>query len=256
MLKRYIQPRSYLKLAIRLYYEVHEAYKIAKAPKTKWKNKIGVTFGDSLTYYDKRFFSDTHVQRGKYVFGYQYYIRAKFGCKTINKGNNGWDLTQIQATIKGFDFTGIDFVLITSGANDHRNGTPPGNVLDLKSTFDITTTAGALQSSIEHILSQNSKVQIFLATPISGFYYQSGTKDVPGPYKKETVLSRDYADVFLNVGAMYNLPVCNWYDQIVINTSNKTELLGDRSDQAYSLHPTLAGFRLMGETLTVTMDSY
>lgn len=217
---------------------------------SKWTDKKGISFGDSITWYDGKTFSTTHIESGQRVIGYQTYLKDRLGCYISNQGQSGWDMTQIQTVIKAADFTTTDFTTITSGANDHRKGVLPGVVGAIGGTFNLATYAGAMQSSIEYIINQNNKCKIYLITPINGWYNQSGTSEVPGPYKGEMNISREYVDVVIGLGKLYSIPVCNWYDNVFINKLNRPTYIGDKPETAYYLHPTQEGFKLMGEYLT------
>ncbi|VTP94858.1 SGNH/GDSL hydrolase family protein [Sphingobacterium daejeonense] len=216
----------------------------------KWTGATGVSFGDSITWYDGKAFLTTHIESGTIAKGYQTYLREYFNCSIINSGQSGWDITQIVNVVTGFSsYSNIDFVTLTSGANDARKGIPLGAIAPIGSSFDASTYIGAMQKAIEHIILQNPATKIYLITPINGWFNESGTSNVPGPYNNEMFISRDYINALIEIGKIYAIPVCNWYDKSFINKVNWRTYIGDRVDIPYYLHPTNAGYKLMGEML-------
>jgi len=164
----------------------------------------------------------------------------ELGMTVVNKGESGARMTGILATIKAdTGISGYDAVTITCGANDFRYPTtePLGQIAAIGSTFDETTMYGALQSAIEYLIDQKPSLKIILMTPIKG-------------WDDGTVMPEDYPNVFRTVGKLYSLPVCDWYDQSGINALNRSTFIGDdEAELEYALHPTNAGFKLMGEMI-------
>ncbi|WP_447505830.1 SGNH/GDSL hydrolase family protein [Acinetobacter pittii] len=240
-----------------------------KLDKKKWQDKNVVTFGDSITYYDGRQFGGGHLESGQLVVGYQSYMRDVLGCNIDNQGRSGWDMTEILNVVNSYDFTNVYAVTLTSGANDHRKDIqvyPSGDTPEttetaprpIGSTFDTTTFAGAMQSAIEKIINSNKDIKIFLITPIRGWYYESGTSDVPGPYKGEQLLSVEYVNAIKSIGELYSLPVIDWYNEVGFNDLNKYYYLGDNPQtvKAYLLHPNLKGYKKMGGMVTGKLIQY
>lgn len=224
-----------------------------------WSGEALTTFGDSITWYYGRTFSTSHVEAGQPVVGYQKYIADRLGCSIINQGNSGWTLPQIyNGKISTYDFTSAFAVTITSGANDHRKGVLPGLVAGVGATFDTATFAGALQASVEKIINTNKETKIFLITPIRGYYFESGTSNVPGPYNNEMEISRDYINIMEQVGDLYGIPVIDWYDSTSLNELNYSYWLGDDPNvfTAYALHPRNRFFEVMGKIAAEQMWLY
>ncbi len=206
-----------------------------------------VTFGDSITYYDSHNFGSAHIESGTIAIGYQTHIREKLGCNVDNQGVSGYNLPEILGVIKGYDFTNTDIVTITSGANDYNDitsGTETlGSIAPIGSTFDETSFYGALQSAIEYILAQNMNIKIILITPIKGWFPIG-------------ILPEDYANAIKEVGKLYSLPVCDWYNESGINDITKSIYIGDITSSGKYLHPTNAGYKRMADILTPIMQSY
>ena len=208
-----------------------------------WKDKIVYTFGDSITWYDGREFSPGHSEAGQIAVGYQSYLR-QLGCTVTNYGKSGYTMPQILEVIKGQSYLSCDCVTITCGANDFRVSAvePLGEIAPIGSAFDETTMIGALQAAIEWLIGTKPSLRIFIMTPIKGFTYNEGVW---------ATMPEEYAQAFLDVGKLYSLPVCDWYHDSGINFLNKTTFIGDPYETThYMLHPTNAGFALMGRTIT------
>lgn len=226
-------------------------------PSTKqWYQAAGVSFGDSITWYDGRQFNTSHIESGQTVRGYQQYIREYFECTIDNRGASGQDMTQILGIVTSYaNFGNMDFATLTSGANDARKNIPLGSIGEIGGTFNTSTYFGAMQAAIEHMITANPLMKIYLIAPINGWFNESGTSNVPGPYKGEMFISRDYIDAVLALGRLYAIPVCNWYDNSFINKKNWRTYIGDRVEIPYYLHPTQAGYKLMGQLISRFMEN-
>lgn len=219
--------------------------------KSKWKDKKIVTFGDSITWYDGNYFFPTHIDRGELVIGYQSYMRDELQAIVDNQGISGADMPRILNEIKPYNFESVDAVTITSGANDHRKNTPLGEIQEVKSKFDETTFTGSLQAAIESILLEKPSIKIYLLTPIKGWFNEIETASVPGPYKKEMLISEDYVNAIKDVGRLYSLPVLDLYNFSGINEITKEVFIGDDPDvfTSYELHPTNEGYERIADII-------
>ncbi|QEL01138.1 hypothetical protein FKG96_10060 [Olivibacter sp. LS-1] len=226
-------------------------------PESKWAGKTFVSFGDSITWYDGRVYNTSNVENPKIAVGYVSYMRNLLRCNVDNQGASGYDMPGIRTIIRGYaNYANVQAATITSGANDHRKAVPIGTLQPIGGTFTVTTFLGALQDSVEYILNQNPNIRIYLMTPIIGYYNESGTVDVPGPYKGEPVLSVDYVNAIKSVGELYNLPVCDWYHTVGINSINRPVFIGDKEDIPYYLHPTLSGYKRMADVLIPFLNNF
>ncbi|WP_407510288.1 SGNH/GDSL hydrolase family protein [Acinetobacter baumannii] len=233
---------------------------VGTSGKLKWEGLKYTSFGDSITWYNLRTFLAGQVEAGQLVKGYQSYIVEALGCTLDNKGESGWTLPSIyNQRIKPYDFTDVYATTITSGANDHKNGVLVGTVQPINFPFNTATYAGALQASIEHIISSNPNTKIFLITPIKGWYSQETADAIANPdLRGQTLLSVKFANVMKEIGALYSLPVIDWYNTVGFNDMNRYYFLGDDPVQVpqYTLHPKNVGFKRMGEILLSVMQNY
>jgi len=230
---------------------------ISDIKKSKWDAKLIRTFGDSRTWYDRRTFGATHVQSGQIVIGYQSHMRNILGCIIDNRGESGYDMTQISSVIRGIsDYSTVSACTITSGANDSRKGTALGAIAAIGTSFNLNTFYGALQAGIEHILNVNSSCKIYLFTPINGWFKESGTTAVPGPYKGVMYIHPDFVNAIKDVGQLYGLPVLDLYNNSQINKLNKGLYIGDNPDQPYDLHEKNEGYAIEGPIIGDFLNRY
>lgn len=210
------------------------------------KSLHGLTFGDSITWYDGKNFTSTHSESGQVAKGYQSWMRELIGCTISNMGENGWTMPMIYGKVLTTNFSGVDFVTITSGANDAKNGVAMGTVEQIGGTFDTATYAGSMQASIEHILSVNKEMKIILLTPIKGWYND------PGNY---TEIPEIIQNIIKELGALYSIIVVDMYNNSGINKLNRDIYIGDIQPAPYWLHPTNAGYERMGRLISKTIMS-
>lgn len=221
---------------------------VALVPKKSELHSLNVvTFGDSITYYDGKNFGSAHMENGITSKGYQTHIRERLGCNVDNQGVSGYNMPEILGVIKGYDFTSTDIVTITSGANDHNDitsGTEKlGSIAPIGSVFDENSFYGALQSAIEYILAQNINIKIVLITAIKG-WFASG------------IMPETYANAFKELGKLYSLPVCDWYNESGINDITKSVYIGDITASGKYLHPTNAGYERMADVLVPFIQTH
>lgn len=203
-------------------------------PISGWEGATIATFGDSITWYDGQVFNSSHVQSGQAAIGYQSHIRADLGATVTNLGVSGYAMREICDLIQATSLSGVDVVTITSGANDFKDGEPIGTIATPGSTFNEGTFIGALQAAIEHISNTYPTTRIFLLTPIQGW---SGA----------TLMPTTWPQAIADVGGLYGLPVCDWYNESGITEATRATYIGDIDSMPYDLHPTNAGFAVMGE---------
>lgn len=213
----------------------------------KWEGKSIVTFGDSITWYDGKTFYDSHSEAGQMVIGYQSYMRELLGCNTDNQGRSGHRMPDLLPYIKSYNYSNVDGVTLTIGANDFRTGTERvGEILPIGSAFDETTFYGSIQSAVEHILNAKPTVKLYLITPIKGWSGTDGSMEMPV----------EYPNAIKEIGKLYSLPVCDWYAESGINSLTKSVYIGDIPAVAgYYLHPTNAGFERMGHKLVSFLEN-
>ncbi len=222
--------------------------------------KTCYTFGDSITWYDGNEYN-WGKEQGQTCVGYQSYMRSALGLTVTNYGLSGNTMPQICTTgILTKSFAGVDFVTITSGANDERYNIPIGTLATASdptempdyASLDTTTFIGAFQKSIQKILTDNPACKIILMTPIQGWIYGPDGWGDGNPRQDNGIIESKYAEAIKTVGAFYALPVCDWYTNSGISIMTRINYMNDPeppNNNYYSLHPTKAGYKRMAEQL-------
>ncbi|MDG0933730.1 SGNH/GDSL hydrolase family protein, partial [Bacillus paranthracis] len=137
----------------------------------KLLGKLIATFGDSITWLDGKVIAEVGPEP---LVGYQSYMR-KAGAIVDNFGHSGATIARsgisgvgcILDDIKAQDVTKYEIITIAGGTNDVGQNVNFGVVgVEEDTTFDETTTFGALRAAIEYIRSKNPKCRIYISTPI------------------------------------------------------------------------------------------
>lgn len=219
-------------------------------------------FGDSITWYDGHRYN-WGKEEGTIAIGYESYLRQTLGMTVDNYGLSGHTMPMIaeRAILHPSDwdnpvpdFASYDYITISSGANDERNNTPLGSIQPIGSDYNVNTFIGALQKSIDHILSINKNVKILLCTPIMGWIYAPNGYEYPRT--EDGIVTDKWAKAIKDVANLYSLPVCDWYYESGINLWTRINYINDPEpvthggdNDLYSLHPTTAGFKRMADIL-------
>lgn len=119
------------------------------------------------------------------------------------------------------DVEGADIILIWMGTNDFGNSLPIGEIGAIGGSFNDTTTVGALQKSIEKLISRNGGANIIAMLPMWRFINS-------GNY----TTFETYINAIKSVYELYNIPCKDMYHECGCNILNRASLL----DSA-GLHP-------------------
>ncbi|MBC1420079.1 SGNH/GDSL hydrolase family protein [Listeria fleischmannii] len=163
-----------------------------------------ITFGDSITWQDGQTINGVLFQ------GYQTYLREA-GAEVTNEGVGNMSFaknTKVGAeelylykkiVMDEYDLTGVDAVTIACGTNDVGFNVPLGEAGGFPdSTWDTTTSLGALRGILEYIRSNFPTVDIYLMTPL-----QNKTRDM---VKHEYI-----SDGIIKLGGIYSAPVLDLF---------------------------------------------
>lgn len=209
--------------------------------RSKFENKSATMFGDSITWYD------SHAQPdGTIAAGYESWLENILGFTTVqNLGISGAPFATGKTPDNGIgakiesEYKTTDLVLIAGGTNDFKFDVPLGEIQPISGTFDKTTTSGALQSALEHILTTDNDQEILLMTPIqrdnSGYSIYSVNQ---AGYKLD-----DYRQMIIKLGALYSIPVWDGYAASGLNLLNLDKYTLD------GLHPNNSGFERISKSL-------
>ena len=129
------------------------------------------------------------------------------------------------ATLKGIDFSTVDYAVIHYGTNDFGGGVAIG--ADSASTVH-NTLCGALRYSIETLLTAYPKLRIFVSLPCFRFWTVDGQTVYSDTYtnsQNKTLV--EYVAALRAVAGEYNIPVIENYTGNGINKVNASTFLGD-----------------------------
>lgn len=124
--------------------------------------------------------------------------------------------------LKSIDFSNVDIVTITYGANDF-NGVGLENA---DNSLDQRTFAGALRYSIETILAAYPHIRIFVCSPTYRFWMDSDYSFVEDSDTKNggaSYLTTDIAKKAKEVAVEYKLPYIDNYYSLGINKFNRAQ---------------------------------
>lgn len=209
--------------------------------RSKFENKSAMMFGDSITWYDG------HVQpTGTIAVGYETWLKQQLGfVEAQNLGISGAPFATGKTSDNGIgakiesEYKTTDLVLIAGGTNDFKLDVPLGEVQPVSGAFDKTTTAGALQSALEHILTTNNDQEILLMTPIQR---DNSSYSIYSTNKAGFKLD-DYRQMIIKLGELYSIPVWDGYAESGLNLLNLNKYTLD------GLHPNNAGFERISKSL-------
>jgi lysophospholipase L1-like esterase len=150
-----------------------------------------------------------------------------------NRATSGQTLSNSNATNTVLTYVKMhqdfDLITIALGVNDYLRNVPLGSIginSDATASFDQSTFYGALRFVLDSIFTANPYTTVVLFTPI--------TKTSEAANTLGLVLD-DYRNAIVNVGKMYNLPVCHM--EMCLNQMNVATFLFD------GLHPNDEGHR-------------
>ncbi len=201
----------------------------------KLLGKLIATFGDSITWLDGKVIAEVGPEP---LVGYQSYMR-KAGAIVDNFGHSGATIARsgisgvgcILDDIKAQDVTKYEIITIAGGTNDVGQNVNFGVVgVEEDTTFDETTTFGALRAAIEYIRSKNPKCRIYISTPI-----RSGRATRPSAKMQEV------SEGLRKIAKMYSCPLVDMHAESGIGKGTYSTYLYD------DLHPNNDGFRAMGD---------
>ncbi|RZT23524.1 SGNH/GDSL hydrolase family protein [Fictibacillus sp. BK138] len=216
-------------------------------PLSKWKDKVWLTLGDSITA------ADQTMDNGSIVRGYQSVMHEKMGFKEYR--NSG----QFGSTISGNDpdstnvfgkeqkIDDVDVITIFAGTNDFRIDVPIGSLgLIGDTTLDTSTFYGAYRSLIEDLLTSKPTLKIYLWTPLQrdnagydvNFSNLAGHKLI------------DYVNAVKEIGQMYAIPVLDLYSLSGITKLNLDVYTYD------GLHPSDNGYERIADVARGFMEIY
>jgi hypothetical protein len=211
-------------------------------PQCSLYGKNVVTYGDSLTWYDKQAFT-WGDDVGKPCRGFQTYLREKLKLSTVNRGVSGNTTPQICASLlSATDLLNYDYLTLMGGDNDDRLNVTIGTLQPIGGEFDETTLYGALQAAIEYALTENPNLRIVLMTEPMGWTYRNDTM------KR---VSNLIPNAYRNVAEQYGLPLIDLWGLSGINefTRNMYYVDPNIGNTDYMYHPNNKGWEKLAKII-------
>ena len=223
----------------------------ATTVKTGYEDDDGVAFGDSITWQDGRPYAKAPFV-GVIAKGYQTIVKDKLGLASyVNQGSNGATIVSLlNYLIRPYNYANADFATLFLLTNDFGNNTPLGTLgTTAQTTFDETTAYGAYRAAVDHILTQNPTIKLFLITPMFRNYNYPTTHEMD---KENTAghTMKQYQQIPRDIGEMYSLPVIDLAKYSGLNNKNATLLTLD------GLHPNDMFYEVIGEFIANEMMRY
>lgn len=142
--------------------------------------------------------------------------------------------------LKAIDFNEVDIITIFYGTNDFRGNIPLGIEADL----DGTTIYGAINKTVDNILTKYPHLQIAFITPMFRERQSSSdTLDSDNHPNGDGVYLIEYGDTIKQASEKYHLPVLDMYRTSGINKYTAPTYLID------GLHPNNKGFEYLGNKI-------
>jgi lysophospholipase L1-like esterase len=223
---------------------------------SKWKNTVWHAIGDSITWQDnKEYAGETSVAKG-----YQTLLNKKIKFEEIrNAGISGasmaksskYPATNGSNCAAGVNpevsYSDVDIITIFVGTNDFKLNVPIGTKgLIGDSGFDDTTFYGAYRMLLEHILTINPSVKIYLLTSLQRDHsgYDVNFTNPAG------FMLIDYVNAVKEIGQLYALPVLDLYA-----TSGITKLTLETFTRD-GLHPNDLGYKRVANIIKGFIELY
>lgn len=216
---------------------------ITLANDNKHAKKTMVCYGDSLTWYDGNE-ATWGPDEGTTIMGFESYLRSYMHMNVINAGRSGQTLPQICARMASDNAArNCDMLMLMGGDNDDRLDVSVGTLLPQGSTFDTTTTIGAMQNAIEAVLTDNPEVMIFLVTEPMGWKWN-------GSFLER--VDDAYPNAIRRVAEYYGLPLLDLWKISGVNEMTRNTMYLDPPDttnQQYMYHPSNYGWKVISERI-------
>ncbi len=221
---------------------------ITIANENKHAKKSMVCYGDSLTWYDGQQ-ATWGPDQGTTIVGFESYLRAYLNLSVTNAGQSGQTLPQICARMVSDSVPrNMDIVMLMGGNNDDRLGVSVGTLLPQGSTFNTSTTIGAMQNAIETVLTANPTATLILATEPMGWTWNGSSLE-----RVDDV----YPNAIRQVAELYGLPLLDLWKISGVNEMTRNTMYLDPPDtenQQYMYHPNNYGWKVISERIIQFMQ--
>lgn len=139
--------------------------------------------------------------------------------------HDGHDYRRQAELLKTIDFSKIDMLLISYGGNEFMNNTPIGD----PSSFNFNTVLGAMNYTINNILSQYPHLKIMIHTTCYRWLSEDGSLDTDNTKNKLGLYTVDYANEIVEHAEKLHLPAINMVKNSGFNKFNHSIYFTDGS---------------------------
>lgn len=163
------------------------------------------------------------------------------------KNNHNDDNTANMNTLKSIDWAQIDIAIIAFGTNDYHGN---NNAVEIGTDSDIlsdgSTFKGAINYTVDQLLSKYPNLQIIFTTPIYRNRFSSVGDNLNSDIhvNDKGLCLKDYADAIKEVASKNHLPVIDLFSESGINKYTYKNYLS--SDE---LHPSTIGYVTLGQKI-------
>lgn len=186
-------------------------------------------------------FGDSIVMNQKTRRGYVTEMVERYGLVASNFGYSGHTLVQDYSTLSAKDFSDVAVVTIAYGVNDCRIGDPLGTA----DSTEVTTFAGALNSLLAKIYTDNPKCYVLVLTPIQRLLV-NGLGSFNENKNGDTLY--DFADMCIEVAGRNSTRSIDLFRNCGLNQHN----LAYYTDEG--VHPTNEGYKKMSAMVISAFD--
>jgi lysophospholipase L1-like esterase len=147
-------------------------------------------------------------------------------------------------TLKGIDWSTIDYVLIAYGTNDF------GGKIALGDTTTVDSFTWAIDYTIKTLLTKYPHLKIYFTTPIWRWNWGKAVNDSDvSPNDVGGVYLREYCTKIQETAKLHHVPVLDLYNSSGINLITKDYYIADGT------HPTVKGYTQVAEKIAKFLTS-
>lgn len=205
------------------------------------KGKSYIAIGDSIVMNSGTKASPVTVN-GQKLYGYTQFIEDRYGLTCTNKGQSGHTIIQDYSMLYALDYSNVTFVTIGYGVNDGRLNV----LLGTRESTDTTTFAGAMNSLIQKIYTDNKDCRVLILTPIQRLYVNGW-----GSYTQNSNNNtlEDFAEMCKSVANYNGTPCVDLFHNSGLNAINLSSLTVE------GVHPLNKGYNRMANTILEYTDA-
>lgn len=199
---------------------------------TPWSGKKWGVLGDSMSAADV----------------YQNTVVAKTGLVVqANQGVAGRAFRNVDDDLTSLIIADLDLITIFAGTNDYGGNRAVGTIADAYDGSAVASFYNDVYQVLANIYTLKPTVRVAVFTPIIRGAYS--TQPVYPAANGSGYFLTQYVDAIKEVCALFGTPVCDLFAESGINLKNIGTLTAD------NLHPTAAGYALLGRRMAAFINS-